>query len=396
MFRGVKGSKTVFVVRRTLEAAVLCPAILPLALFLVIGRRHVAIVGRASPVISMLVAPLEAHLRTLTAHQRRTWIVLNLSRADNQFVEDVYRREIRLFGSQQRFRRRVCWWAALCSRRMVELKEQKSHTAWSCGTQVVRLAPAEVRQGEEQLRRLGLDLESPYFCFTSRHQAYYDRLRRAGVVVKSRSIRDPDEATYLEASVRIAARLGIPAVRIGRDLDPLARRSTEGGIIDYAGRGRNDLCDVVLAAHTTFLLNGATGAFWLTEMFHRPQVNGDVYDARHVQLDGSVFTIQRVRSAHDGRLLTLREMLAHESRYADERYQSSLGLELVRNDVDDLVEASLELQQRLSGAWEPSAEDTALQRQYREIVARHSSEPTWMGRGVVSTAFLRKHPDLLA
>jgi putative glycosyltransferase (TIGR04372 family) len=130
-------------------------------------------------------------------------------------------------------------------------------------------------------------------------------------------------------------------------------------------------------------------------MFHRTQVHGDVYDARHIQIDGSIFTLQRVRDVATGRLLTLREMLLHESRYSDERHMERLGLELVKNTRADLLGAMAEMVERLAGRWVDDPERVHRQATYRAIVAEYSSEPTWMGRGWPSDRFLIDNPDLL-
>jgi len=394
-FHGVKGSRTRYALHTAGQILILSPAILVCAASLVIHRRRVGMVGRLSPVISCFIPPLEALLRSVSVEERRDWLILNMSRTDNHFVEQVYGRAVRILGSREKWRRSSYLWAARLTHRLYELLEAKSDPAWMSRRHVIQLRRSETDAAWENLARLGIDRDRPYVLVVSRHNAYYERLAREGVVVKGRAVRNPREETYLEAALAFAASEKAQVVRIGRDMPPLASSWTARGVVDYAGVGRTDEMDVVLASEAWFMLNGATGAFWLTEMFHRTQVHGDVYDARHVQIDGSIFTLQRVRDVATGRLLTLREMLLHESRYSDERHMERLGLELVKNTRADLLGAMAEMVERLAGRWVDDPERVHRQATYRAIVAEYSSEPTWMGRGWPSDRFLIDNPDLL-
>jgi len=104
---------------------------------------------------------------------------------------------------------------------------------------------------------------------------------------------------------------------------------------------------------------------------------------------------QKVLFMKDNRIATVSEMLKMRSEYSDERHQSRLGVELVKNTADEIFAACEEMNARIDGTWETTPEDELLQQRYLDLVIKYSDEPTWQGGGRVGTQFLRDNQDLL-
>ena len=109
--------------------------------------------------------------------------------------------------------------------------------------------------------------------------------------------------------------------------------------------------------------------------------------------DISIF--QKVWLTSENRLATVSEMLKMKSEYSDERHQARLGVELVKNTADEIYAACQEMNSRIDGTWETTAEDEELQKRYLDLVIKYSDQPTWRGGGRVGTQFLRDNQDLL-
>ena len=81
--------------------------------------------------------------------------------------------------------------------------------------------------------------------------------------------------------------------------------------------------------------------------------------------------------------------------YSDEKHQARLGVELVKNTVEEIRAACDEMNARIDGTWITTKEDEDLQRQYQNLIVKFSNQPTWNGRGRIGAKFLRDNRDLL-
>ena len=103
-------------------------------------------------------------------------------------------------------------------------------------------------------------------------------------------------------------------------------------------------------------------------MFNKVTLHCDLYDIRHQVLTHDVMTFQKVLFKDENRIATVSEMLKMRSEYSDERHQSRLGVELVKNTADEIFAACEEMNARIDGTWETTVEDEKLQQRYLDLV----------------------------
>ena len=395
-FAGVQQPLGHWFIRHVLEFVVLSPAILVTWLYLKLLKFEVIIVGIASSAISIFLAPLEPELRRRRENKNglAKTIVLNLSEDANSHIRKLYDEVVTIYGTESRFRRRLVWWASKLGIQTAIPDQVLSDRSWHAMKPSVVLSSEDREKGYDYLESIGIGRNQEFVCYATRTESYYRKLFSDGVVGKSRSIRNPDEQIYLDVGSRLSES-GLPVLRMGKDLNTSVRSTRPTAVIDYATTNRTDALDCFLLNRCKFLINGATGIVWFRRLFNLPTLNCDIYDVRNTQTLGDLFLFQRARYVSSGEFATISEMLKMRSEYADERHQSRLGVVLVRNSFDEILEACNEMNSRFDGTWVTTQQDEELQRRYQELIIKYSDKPNWNGGGRVGTQFLRDNQDLL-
>ena len=393
-FHGVQVPLGKWIVRHVFEFIILSPAILLTWLYLKIRKIEVLQIGE-SPVISRFIAPLEPELRRRSHNLAllNNVIVINLAEDANSQIRKMYDNFFVIFGVEKPIRRRLVWWASHFANSHRLLVENKSDQCWSTDVSLHSLSDQQIKDGVKFLEDHSIVAGEEFICYAVRSESYYLKLAESGVTVKPRSVRNPNEDLYLHALNSI--RTNLPIFRMGKDIDIPLDVNKYPDVVDYAIRYRTDFLDVFLISRCKFLLVGNTGLFWVSTMFGIPTVHCDVYDVRHIQPVGHLYTFQKVWLINEKRLATVSEMLKMKSEYSDERHQARLGVELVKNSADEIFIACQEMNSRIDGTWETTPEDEELQRRYLDLVVEYSDQPTWRGGGRVGSQFLRANQDLL-
>jgi len=393
-FVGVQQPLGRWILRHILELIVLAPLLIFVIPWLKFRRKEVLLIGE-SPVISRFIAPLEPEIRRrIVQGSLSRAIVLNQSADTNSQVRKMYGEIVKIYGRERKIRRRLIWWASRLGVGYRLLTEDKSDLLWQGTPALHGFSTPENIQGQKFLSDVGIQSGDPFICYAIRTESYYLRLVEQGVTVKPRSVRNPNEDMYLRALSRLIQN-GLPVVRMGKDVDDAVDAKRYPDVIDYARNYRTDYLDVFLLSHCKFLLVGNTGLFWVRAMFNKVTLHCDLYDIRHQVLTHDLMIFQKVLFTSENRLATVSEMLRMRSEYSDERHQARLGVELVKNTADEIFAACEEMNARIDGTWETTAEDEELQKRYLDLVIKYSDQPTWRGGGRVGTQFLRENQDLL-
>lgn len=394
-FHGVQVPLGKWIVRHVFEFIILSPAILVTWLYLKIRRYEVIIVGVASSVISSFLAPLEPELRkriNTDIGLGRT-IVINLSVDANTQIRKMYDEIVKIIGDERKLARRIVWWATKVGVKNTTPTQVQSDPIWRVGLPSVSFTPTENEIGRKYLDTVGAS-ENKYICYATRSESYYAKLIEQGVVVKPRSVRNPDENIYLRVANKLAEE-NLTIIRMGKDLDTKIDKSEYLKIIDYATTSRTDFLDCFLMKHCKYVFIGNTGIVWFRWLFNLPCLHCDVYDIRYTQMNKDISIFQKVWLLNEKRLATVSEMLKMKSEYSDERHQARLGVQLVKNTVDEILSACQEMNARIDGTWETTPEDEDLQKRYLDLVVKFSDQPSWRGGGRVGAQFLRDNQDLL-
>lgn len=393
-FVGVQQPLGRWILRHVAEFIVLSPAILVTWLWLKLRRKQVILVGRGASTITAFLMPLEVVLRRFADSNRdfKTLVVLNMSTDANTQIRKMYDRVVRIVGQEDRFMRRLVWWASSLGRLQlpkVEILETQNDPLWHTGTPVVKFTPEEIKRGDDFLRSIGVKEGQKIICYTVRTAGYYQALLGAGVKLKPQTVRNPDESVYHEVAKILSSR-GYFVIRMGKDLATKLPKDLEKYIYDYANLARNDFLDVYILNKCDFLLNGATGMVALRAVSNLPCLNSDTYRVHKNWFKNDIAIFQKADLIRENRLATVGEMVAMGDNFSDERHQERLGVRLVKNTADELLAACDEMIARLSGTWVTNQEDEILQKRYWDLICESGHHG-----GRIGAQFLRDNQDLL-
>ena len=394
-FAGVQQPLGRWIVRHLLGFIVLSPAILVTWLYLKLLKYEVIIVGVSSSAISSFLVPLEPELRKrqhTNVGLSRTF-VLNMSVDANLQVRKMYNEIVKIYGNENKLLRRIVYWASKFGIKVSKPAQTLSDQFWRIGSPSISLTSAVDDLGMRYLETVGVS-HNKFICYATRTESYYSKLISNGVVVKPRSIRNPNEQIYLDAVSKFLDQ-GFSIIRMGKDLNTRLRSSDLTGVVDYATTNRTDALDCFLLNRCKFLLSGASGIVWFRNIFNLPSLICDSYDIRATHMPNEIFLFQRVCYLSSGEFATVSEMLKMRSEYSDERHQGQLGVELIKNTADEILAACNEMNSRIDGTWITTPQDEELQQRYLDLVVKYSDQPTWRGGGRVGTQFLRDNQDLL-
>ncbi|MDP3723057.1 MAG: TIGR04372 family glycosyltransferase [Candidatus Omnitrophota bacterium] len=254
--------------------------------------------------------------------------------------------------------------------------------------------PEEQRRGTDALRRLGVPEGQPFVCFHARDSAYYvEKSRRKDLY------RNSDIETYRPAVEALAQR-GYVLFRMGAAVE--RRLVTHNPrIIDYASIARTDFLDIFLPAHCRFYFGDGGGLYNVALIFRRPIaiVNYISFEYSGSWNPYDCFIPKKMWLRSEHRLMTFREILeSGAGRFLRDHQYAEMGIELINNTPEEITALALEMDGRLSGTWQGTAEDEALQRRFWEIfrtcTTLYASAP-WRVHRRIGAEFLRQHQALL-
>jgi len=393
-FAGVQQPLGRWILRHILEFIVLSPAILVTWLYLKLRHKEVFFAGVFSSNISGFLQVLEPELRRRmsTEGNLSRLIVLNLSKDANSQIRLMYDRVVKIYGEEARIRRRIVWWASNLGRlklKVVDILDAQNDPQWHFGKPVVAFTAEELQRGEDFLRLIGVKPGQKIVCYATRTASYYDGLKREGVKLKAQTIRNPDERVYFEVMRELSKR-GYFVIRMGKDLNRQVPEEFSQHIYDYALRSRSEFLDAFLLYRCNFLLTGGTGIFIFRAIFNYPTIHTEGYRTPKNMFFDDLLLLQRVRILADDRLATISEMVAMNDQFSDERHQARLGVALVKNTAEEILDMFDEMEARENGTWVTTPEDEELQQRYWSSITK-----TGHHGGRIGAQFLRDNQDLL-
>lgn len=257
---------------------------------------------------------------------------------------------------------------------------------------------------ERQMRAAGIDPARPCVVFGLRDMAYYTfygdvmkiPLTKQGRRAQTHH-RCPSLASYLPFAQYWAER-GFQVIRMGLRVSDVIPPGSHANIIDYAAGPRSDELDAWLFATCRFMVAGDTGLFSGAAAFDRPSVLSDLFLIQNTMYSSNkttrnIFVPKLIRDVRENRLLSFREMIYFNHHFSFFEDCEADGFDIVHNEPEDILAATIELEERLEGKFVESSEDRELQAAYHALYP-----PRFRGyksTGLVSAAFLRKHAKLL-
>lgn len=255
----------------------------------------------------------------------------------------------------------------------------------------ISFTPEELKQGQEELKRLGVPHNHPFICFHARDASYL-KTHQPEINWDYHSYRNADINNYVPAVEKLVSR-GYYAIRMGRFVAKEVKTNNPK-IIDYAANGGTDFLDMYLSAHCRFFIAGSDGLAEMPTIFRRPVVWIDFIPLSSLYLiaRGQLFISKKLWSLKEKRILTFGEILNTQvAQYCRTEDYQKAGIEVINNSVEEIVDVSMEMEERLNGTWNETQEDQELQQRFWRIIGDRSEHKSF---GQIGTRFLRQHREL--
>lgn len=251
--------------------------------------------------------------------------------------------------------------------------------------------PEEEDQARKGLRALSIPEGVPLVCLHSRDAAYLAQAL-PGSDWGYHDFRNSSIANFVPAAEELARR-GYVVVRTGAAVaQPMP--SNHARIVDYAVCGRTALLDVYLAAACRFYLGDTCGFDALPRVFRKPLAVVNVVQLSSARTEQAIIILKQFWSRELHRALTLEEIFASRAAWYARREQfAQAGIELIENSGEEIAALAIEMDERLNGTWQATAEDAQLQARFQAIFAPHMTDGLQAPR--LGAAFLRQHQALL-
>lgn len=222
----------------------------------------------------------------------------------------------------------------------------------------------EEEKGARALDNLGIPKGKQYICFHARDSAYLNSVLPR-MDWSYHDYRDSTIQNYIPAAEEMVNR-GYFAVRMGAVVKE-SIQSTHTGIIDYAISAlRTDFNDIYIGSHCRFFLCSDGGISTIPEM-HRKLVIYTNWTRLNGLITSSIITVglvilKKFYLKNENRCLSFSEIMS--LKFDDintNKIFTKLNLELIENTPEEIRAVTVEMDERISGAWQTTEEDEELQ-----------------------------------
>lgn len=257
----------------------------------------------------------------------------------------------------------------------------------------------EEASGRELLKTM--DVKGWFICFHARDEAYVSPLLERG---DSRyTYRNSDIKNYFKA-VDYVTEQGGYAIRMGAKVKEKLPELNNLRIIDYSTSYRTELGDIYLPAKCKFFLGAGSGVASIAEIFNIPEVRINFvplsplipnFKLQHFPPGkNSLFIPKKIWSIEKKRFLTFKEELEFDAKFSfDTEDYEKAGLVPIENTPEEILDVTVEMNQRLDGTWKTTEKDEELQRCFRALFTYQGQPYEFSAR--IGAKFLRGNKHLL-
>lgn len=268
----------------------------------------------------------------------------------------------------------------------------------------VKFTKEEIQKGQQYLKNIGLENGQKYICMIARDPMYKHKYQN--MLKKDwsyHSYRDSDINNYVKAAEKLT-KYNYIVLRVGKGVNANIETNNDK-IIDYSNtEDRDDFLDIYLSANCYFFLVGEAGLSSVPNAYRVPIVFVNFAAVEYVySWNSNIITIfKKFWLREEKKFMTFNEIYSSGvgKLLRTEEYEN-LGIELIENTPDEILDASIEMHSRLVGTWESSSEDEDLQRLFWDIFPKNGLTPVRGKRlhgkitARIGSKFLRENKNLL-
>lgn len=252
----------------------------------------------------------------------------------------------------------------------------------------------EVSQAKSDMGKMGIGENDSYVCILNRTPDYLEKTF-PGRNWDYHKFRSCSINNYMLAADELTKR-GHYVIRMGSVVGDLIKTDNIK-IIEYAHKGyRTELLDIYLCANCYFFISCGSGLDAVPWFFQLPEVYVNVSSIEYCQtwLSNSIMIFKKYYLKKEKRFMLVSEMFkSGAGRFHRTEEYENMGLELIENTPEEILDVVDEMDQRLKGTWQTTEEDEELQKNFWSHFA--TSDLHGVIRSRIGAKFLRQSRELL-
>lgn len=229
----------------------------------------------------------------------------------------------------------------------------------------------EEKRGKHLLNKMGIDDKSEFICFHTRDTTYLSNIQDTDWDLHD--YRNSDINNYFDA-VKYIANQGLFVLRMGHTVADKLPDMNNSHIIDYASDYRTDFGDIYLHAKCKFSLGDTAGIWTLPTIFHVPVACVNFMSPLESApfREGDLFIPIKVWHVKEERFLTWCEIMESDvCKFVTGNEFKEAGLVLIENTQEEILDLTIEMNEKLDGTMKYTEEDERLQNEFHVYYKPH-------------------------
>ena len=254
----------------------------------------------------------------------------------------------------------------------------------------------EIIRGQAFFTEVGMSPHNKYICVIARDSVYKEtHLKQGNRDWSYHSYRNSNIANY-QKTMNVLADLEYFIFRMGKGVSGRIDDSHEN-IFDYANsEDRSDFLDIFLFANSTFSVGSEAGIITTTFAYRIPYCSVNLAAIEYLQgwHENNLIIFKKYWLKNEKRFMTFKEIYeSGAGRFLRTEQYEELGIELIENTPDEILDVSMEMHQRLNSTWETTGEDEVLQKRFWDMFPKSELHGEFRAR--IGAEFLRQNSVLL-
>ena len=218
------------------------------------------------------------------------------------------------------------------------------------------------------MKKMGMPDGVQFVCLIVRDSAYLNQ-QYPETNWKYHNHRDANIESYKKSALYLANK-GYYVIRMGKFVNQ-SFDVDHPNVIDYANHSlKSDFMDIYLSAHCFFCISTCTGLDCVTQIFRKPVLHTNispVFTETLMWYPCTLFIPKLLKNNIKNQFVTLSEtnrICTSLSSHDILAELAKLNLELVENNENQLLEAIIEMEARLTGLWYETPDQQEIQKKY--------------------------------